>query len=51
MVAHSLPQAVNLLFLCADMGYAYGYLLSKEISDSYHSLLESVLGGRDEVLV
>lgn len=26
------------------MGYAYGYLLSEEISQSYFSLLESMMG-------
>ena len=38
--------------IAADMGYAYGYLLSKEISEAYFLLLSSLLGGstvKDEV--
>ena len=27
-----------------DMGYAYGFMLSKEISYAYHSLLDAVIG-------
>lgn len=37
----------------ADIGYGYGYLLSKQISASYHSLLYSILGDQwyDKLLI
>ena len=28
----------------ADMGYAYGYMLSEEISYAYHTLLDTLIG-------
>lgn len=30
---------------CADMGYAYGYLLSEELSANYFSLISSFFSG------
>ena len=39
--------------ICADIGYGYGYLLSKQISASYYYLLYSLLGDKwyDKLLV
>lgn len=34
----------------ADMGYAYGYLLSEELSDNYMSLISSMLKGNNSLL-
>lgn len=32
------------LCTATDMGYAYGYMLSEEISYAYHSLLDALIG-------
>ena len=32
------------LYFAADMGYAYGFMLSDEISYAYHSLLDALIG-------
>ena len=32
------------LCFAVDMGYAYGFMLSEEISNAYHSLLDALIG-------
>lgn len=46
------PLLVHLVGSRYDMGYAYGYMLSKEIDYAYHALLTSLIGDKfyDKVL-
>ena len=43
-VFHWLLVHVAKLCFAADMGYAYGFMLSEEISYAYHSLLDALIG-------
>ena len=37
----------NYILICSvDIGYAYGFLLSKEIDEAYHSLLYTLIGDK-----
>ena len=41
-----LLSAIEVLLLLADVGYAYGFLLSEQIDEAYHSLLYALIGDK-----